>query len=139
MADATTTDEDWSGVGTSAIGAEEQEDEYSDEEQLATVTVVEDFDPSSLIYGPERTAGDSEVTTAELSSRSSETLKAPANKKASSSLSKKASVKANTRAKKVKYQTAAARKADKRKQLARHTEKAERAGGKQRRSGGGRR
>ncbi|KAI0305546.1 hypothetical protein B0F90DRAFT_1698947, partial [Multifurca ochricompacta] len=29
----------------------EQEAEYSDEEQLATVTIVEDFDPSTLIHG----------------------------------------------------------------------------------------
>jgi ribosomal RNA-processing protein 17 len=45
------TDE-WSGIAPSPDKDKRraQEDEYSDEDQLATVTVVEDFDPSALIY-----------------------------------------------------------------------------------------
>src|SRR6202050_5573793 len=33
---------------------EPEEDEYEDEEQLATVSVVEDFDPDTIIHGPRR-------------------------------------------------------------------------------------
>ena len=36
--------------------ARELEEEYEDEEQVATVTVVEDFDPETLIYGPSTVA-----------------------------------------------------------------------------------
>ena len=42
-------DEDFAGISDSQENAPEMEDEYSDEEQLATVTVVEDFDPHALL------------------------------------------------------------------------------------------
>ena len=44
--------ESWTGITAPATpaGDIEREHEYSDEEQLATVTVVEDFDPSVLLY-----------------------------------------------------------------------------------------
>jgi hypothetical protein len=42
----------WTGITAPATpaGDIEREHEYSDEEQLATVTIVENFDPSVLLY-----------------------------------------------------------------------------------------
>ncbi|CAE6462192.1 unnamed protein product [Rhizoctonia solani] len=39
-------------AGLSSAQPEEHEEEYSDEEQLATVAVVEDFDPTADMLGP---------------------------------------------------------------------------------------
>jgi ribosomal RNA-processing protein 17 len=126
---------EWSGIETDAT-PREQEAEYSDEEHLATVTVVEDFDLGSLMYGPERTVAPGVNTE---SPEPVDATKAAKRTATSIPVAKKASTKASANAKKFKYQTAAARKADKRKQRARHAEKAERAGGKQHRKAGKRR
>lgn len=79
------------------------EEEYEGEEQLATVTVVQDFDLSTLLHGPAptRDKGREEVVTPKLKPR--------------------------PKPKKVRYETKAARLAERRKQRARRTEKAERA------------
>lgn len=47
-------EEEWIGVQGSS-STKEQEREYEDEEVLATVTVVEDFDLDTLIHGPSTT------------------------------------------------------------------------------------
>jgi ribosomal RNA-processing protein 17 len=123
----------WHGVGSSSDADDsEREEEYEGEEQLATVTVVEDFDPATLIYGPTPTphSGAPDKDTAK--GKAKRIDEKPAKAKLAPAKAAKAK-KASTRAKEVKYQTSAARRADKRKQLARHTEKAERAGGKQQR------
>ncbi len=106
----------------------EHEHEYSDEEQLATVTVVEDFDPSVLLYHP--TASGAELPAERSSpqppplslSLSRENLKASRKNDGLATATKKL--------KKVRYETRAARKATRSTQRARRTEKAERAGGK---------
>ena len=103
----------------------QREHEYSDEEQLATVTVMEDFDPSLILYNS--TDPDTE--------QQRPLLKPPAPAPpAPSSLSReKASRKDDglaTKNVKVRYETKAARKATRATQRARRTEKAERAGGK---------
>ncbi|KAI9442388.1 nucleolar protein 12-domain-containing protein [Lactarius indigo] len=52
--DTGSDDEEWHGIASAPPNDAglEQETAYSDEEQLATVTIVEDFDPSTLIHGP---------------------------------------------------------------------------------------
>jgi len=47
-------DEEWTGISDSPENGKgvQKEEEYEDEEMLATVTVVEDFDPDSFILGP---------------------------------------------------------------------------------------
>ncbi|OBZ67240.1 Ribosomal RNA-processing protein 17 [Grifola frondosa] len=60
-------DDEWSGLSRSCSSQKgkgreiEMEEEYEDEEQLATVTVVEDFDPDALIHGPDRTRKAGEI------------------------------------------------------------------------------
>ncbi|KAF8668548.1 Nucleolar protein 12 (25kDa) [Rhizoctonia solani] len=47
-------------VGISSVQPEEHEEEYSDEEQLATVAVIEDFDPTTDMLGPQKTRPEAE-------------------------------------------------------------------------------
>ncbi|TFY78646.1 hypothetical protein EWM64_g5364 [Hericium alpestre] len=110
-------DEEWTGFGSDAKGKGKDEAEYSDEEQVATVTVVEDFDPDTLIHGEApipRSPSAGDVEPRQRAIKSEKPLKKVEKLKP----------------KKIKYQTKAARKAETGKQRARRTEKAERAGGK---------
>ncbi|KAH9040957.1 nucleolar protein 12-domain-containing protein [Lactarius pseudohatsudake] len=51
--DTGSDDEEWHGIASAPSNdAGLEQETYSDEEQLATVTIVEDFDPSTLIHGP---------------------------------------------------------------------------------------
>ncbi|KZT19684.1 hypothetical protein NEOLEDRAFT_934923 [Neolentinus lepideus HHB14362 ss-1] len=120
-------DEDkWNGVGSGASDKDkEREEEYSDEEQVAHVTVVEEFDPTD-IHGTRHShsdAGDENVDEAESPSRPQESRAPPWSSTSAKKKDKKD-------AKKIKYQTAAARKAEERKQKNRKAEKADRARGK---------
>lgn len=131
--------DDWDGLDSRDKGkgrATEHEEEYEDEEILATVTVVEDFDPEALLHGPSKQAPASDdmedVETTE-ASKPSKPAKPP--QKVSTEV-KKTQAKTTAKAKSVKYQTNAARKADRSKQLKRKNEKAQRAGGKGSRKGG---
>jgi ribosomal RNA-processing protein 17 len=120
------SDEEWSGFGAGPSSPpREREDEYSDEEQLATVTVVEDFDPSTLLHGPERKA---DVEPGPDSGRADAPRVAP--QPANAKGKERERAKKALKPKKVKYETKAARKTEQGKQRARRTEKAERAGGK---------
>ncbi|KIJ18628.1 hypothetical protein PAXINDRAFT_128917 [Paxillus involutus ATCC 200175] len=123
----TDNNEEWDG-----ISGDELEEEFEGDEQLATVTVVEDFDPSALLHGPPkasllRVADDtpSQRLTAKVDAKEKEKPKKDAIN--SKSKSKKSG--------KVKYQTKGARLAERSRQRARRTEKAERAGGKASRKG----
>ncbi|TFY77823.1 hypothetical protein EWM64_g6185 [Hericium alpestre] len=116
-------DEEWLGFGSDAKGKGKDEAEYSDEEQVATVTVVEDFDPDTLIHGEApipRTESTEDVEPGRRATKNEKPLKKVEKLKP----------------KKIKYQTKAARKAETGKQRARRTEKAERAGGKASRNKG---
>ena len=119
--DAESDEESWTGIAsTEADLAREREHEYSDEEQLATVTVVEDFDPSAPLYHAAADDADPQEERHPLpppSSHSSRGKAAPSRKDGGA-------------AKKVRYETKAARRATRATQRARRTEKAERAGGK---------
>ncbi|TFY63711.1 hypothetical protein EVJ58_g3089 [Rhodofomes roseus] len=153
-------EEEWDGISVSGPvdkgKGKQKEEEYEYEEQIATVTVVEDFDPDELIHGPHsesRTPLPSDVD-ANRSSTSHPVSESQAQNRPSRGVIASASMgprpsangpavvgrnKSKPKPKDIKYQTNAARKADKMKQRRRHTEKAERAGGKaSRKSGGGR-
>ncbi|KAI0312974.1 nucleolar protein 12-domain-containing protein, partial [Amylostereum chailletii] len=105
-------DEEWKGIGSSKSRGKEREDEYSDEEQLATVTVVEDFDPSTLIHGPPPPFADPSSTTAPAAPS-----KPPSRQPKPQGV--RVDVKTKTKPKKIRYETKAARKAEKGKQHAR--------------------
>ncbi|KZT04575.1 uncharacterized protein LAESUDRAFT_727736 [Laetiporus sulphureus 93-53] len=143
----------WSGLsaGTSADKGEErqQKEEYEYEEEVATVTVVEDFDPDALIHGSSGPDKRAEANAQDHPGRPSHT-NSGGRQNTSSATSKqknkaavgrtKMATKTATKAKDIKYLTNAARKSDRIKQNRRKVEKAERAGGKtSRKSGGGRR
>lgn len=102
------------------------------------MTVVEDFDPEVLLHGqnPPRLPEDDEQDTPMEDGRKAAPPKSTKGRAAI--LPKKAPSK-NTKPKKIKYQTNAARKADRAKEQKRKVEKAERAGGKGSRKKGGKR
>ncbi|KAJ3513789.1 hypothetical protein NMY22_g14938 [Coprinellus aureogranulatus] len=107
---------EWQGVGTSS--GIEKDAEYEGEEVVATVTVVEDFDPSTL------TTGDPAPSRPETSEEPSY----PPPSHAKTPLKKQS--KPKVRQKKIRYETKAADKHRKDKQHARKREKAALAGGK---------
>ncbi|KAL1945649.1 hypothetical protein VTO73DRAFT_1651 [Trametes versicolor] len=133
------SDSDWDGIADASTSkgkrkASEELEEYEDEEQLATVTVVEEFDPDSLIHGEKPTPdanaasdGVPEVPVAlpRLKPRPAATPKSKARPE-----NYKAKPKTKSKPKDIKYQTIAARKSDRMKERKRRTEKAELAGGK---------
>ncbi|PPQ63470.1 hypothetical protein CVT24_005127 [Panaeolus cyanescens] len=114
-------DEEWSGIDNSQSVNRQHDEEYENEETLATVTIVEDFDPDTIIHGPPKSENTSEVALP----RPQSTI-GPSPKKGPIESAKKKKV----REKKIRYQTKDARKREQVKQRARRTEKAERAGGK---------
>lgn len=126
-------DEEWEGLqGSKGKGkekADEIEEEYEDEEQLATVTVVEDFDPVELLHGPSRTPHEDKDADGDEKMEAIPST-SPRQKKPKVVETKKARSKATTKAKDIKYQTNSARKVERAKQTRRKKEKAERAGGK---------
>ncbi|KAG6903016.1 hypothetical protein C0995_007449 [Termitomyces sp. Mi166 len=110
---------EWTGISTIDKG-KQKEEEYEDEEVMATVTVIEDFDPDTFIHGP-CPVDDTENLEPSFSTtlsmkRSIQELKPVLRKKA--------------KTQKIRYQTKEDRKAERTKQRARRTEKAELAGGK---------
>ncbi|KAJ7647225.1 nucleolar protein 12-domain-containing protein [Roridomyces roridus] len=109
--------DEWGGISDVADKGKgrQMEEEYEDEDMLATVTVVEDFDPDALIHGPRPRSIPAAPST----------VPAPPVKAASSERPKK-----KTKPKKVRYETKDARMRERTKQRARKTEKAELAGGK---------
>ncbi len=131
-------DEEWEGLeGSKGKGkgkADEIEEEYEDEEQLATVTVVEDFDPEELLHGPNRTPHEDKDVDGDEKMEAIPSV-APREKRPKVVEIKKARPRATTKAKDIKYQTNSARKVERAKQTRRKNEKAERAGGKGARRG----
>jgi len=165
ISDEEQDEEEWGGISSSGTinkgKGKQKEDEYEYEEQVATVTVVEDFDPDELIHGPRSgkrspSPSDADADGARAisavsgsqareshptgrvianASRMTRSTNEPALAGRAKSKSKPAS-----KPKDIKYQTNAARKADRLKQRRRKSEKAERAGGRaSRKDGGGRR
>ncbi|KAI0051193.1 hypothetical protein FA95DRAFT_1554767 [Auriscalpium vulgare] len=135
-----TDDDDWAGFGSSSkptSAPPEAEAEFSDEEQMATVTVVEDFDPSSLIHGtPPDLSQDVSPSAPHpnakgkgRATRDHEGDGAPSLKPGVKSV-KAAMKQVKSSVKKIKYEGKSARLREQSKQRARRTEKAERAGGK---------
>ncbi|PCH43489.1 hypothetical protein WOLCODRAFT_153539 [Wolfiporia cocos MD-104 SS10] len=145
-------DQEWSEIAGSSGSADEgkgaeKEEEYEYEEQVATVTVVEDFDPDTLLHGPSiprNPQNDNEEAASKLLTGAEITgVRAPRENpqkvESQGKSTAKSKAKVAVKSKDIKYQTNAARKADRLKQRRRKKEKAERAGGKaSRKSGGGR-
>jgi ribosomal RNA-processing protein 17 len=148
-------DGEWTGIASSpspgaGLDHPEHEYEYSDEEQLATVTVVEDFDPSAFLHGePSSSVSEDEQrpkeeerpplprARAKVATRGHSSADVGGERPANEGKKNKDK---NGAAKKVRYETKAARRATRATQRARRTEKAERAGGKAaRKKTGGRR
>ncbi|KAH9952968.1 nucleolar protein 12-domain-containing protein [Russula dissimulans] len=128
------SDEEWTGISRAGLSSEEREAErhereyeYSDEERLATVTVVEDFDPSLHPPGTPAPASSSS-----LSEEHGAGDPPPPRGGEGRWEGRKRRVDEGSTAKKVtvRYETKAARRATRATQRARRTEKAERAGGK---------
>ncbi|KAI0958306.1 hypothetical protein AcV7_004161 [Taiwanofungus camphoratus] len=127
-------------------GGAEREEEYGHDEHVATVTVVEDFDPDVLIHGPLRTqlhaassrdgspspspAGHDDTPAAPSTNSGGNPGSRPKSRSDPDVNRSKMKSRASAKAKSVKYQTNAARKAERTKQRRRKTEKAERAGGR---------
>ncbi|KAG7446207.1 uncharacterized protein BT62DRAFT_1005512 [Guyanagaster necrorhizus] len=112
-------EEEWHGI-TEFKGKQkgkQKEQEYEDESHLATVAVVEDFDPDMLIHGPLKSGGAAPSVPSDISPPTVPRTKPPS--------PSKTKVKA-----KVRYQTKGVRKMEQTKQRARRREKAELAGGK---------
>ncbi|KAF8893969.1 hypothetical protein BD779DRAFT_1504532 [Infundibulicybe gibba] len=116
-------EDEWTGLQDSPDKGKQKEAEYEDEEILATVTVVEDFDPDTFIHGPRVTN-----PTGASSSSQPPSVKSPHPPPVTKS--KSAPMKKKSRPKKVRYETKEDRKVERSKQRARRTEKAELAGGK---------
>ncbi|KAF7376237.1 Ribosomal RNA-processing protein 17 [Mycena sanguinolenta] len=119
-------DDEWTGIsGATGKGKGKQmEEEYEDEDMLATVTVVEDFDPDAFIHGPRL-------------AKTAPTTSAPASRATVPTKSPQERPKKKLKPKKIRYETKDARKMERTKQRARRTEKAELAGGKESRRKGG--
>ena len=131
--DTKSDDEEWHGIASAPSNEAglEQEAAYSDEEQLATVTIVEDFDPSTLIHGPASSdpqAESSPSPSRRVSQNGGERTRDVGGGKGTSK--RKNATTTTTTKKKVRYETKAARRATQAKQRARRMEKAELAGGK---------
>jgi ribosomal RNA-processing protein 17 len=126
------TDDSDEGFGSSGDeGDREVNGEYEGEEQLATVTVVEDFDPATFLHGPP-----SSTPADRPDAPSPMPVKSKGKERAQNDpLKPKRKAKKTEKTKSIRYQTKAARLAERSKQRARRTEKAERAGGKSSRKG----
>ena len=109
---------------TDADSDDMKEEQYEDEEQFATVTVVEEFDPLTLIHGGTTLPTEHKDKPA---TAAAPVLVRPPRTKTTSKLETKGKV---GERRTVRYETASARKAEQRKQRARHSKKQARAGKK---------
>jgi ribosomal RNA-processing protein 17 len=116
--------DEWQGF-EGALEGKELEEEYEDGEHLATVTIVEDFDPHTIIHGPPRIPEESSALTLPTAAVRPSPQPKLRDRRHTGGLKGNA---------KVRYETKSARKAEKNRQKARRAEKAERAGGKGARS-----
>ena len=114
-------EEQWNGICTKQS---ERDEEYEDEEMLATVTVVEDFDPDTIIHGPPKSDHPVIAWPDRLEPKPKSSRQPQSNTSHRPLMAKK------SRQKKIPYETSDARKKERTKQRARRTEKAELAGGK---------
>lgn len=96
------------------IAANEHEDAYSDDEQLATVAVIEDFDPTAEMHGPmNESEEDGEKIEPRAGSKGKEKATSTRNKTGSTSTSarKSGATKSKTPVRKIRYETKAAARA----------------------------
>ena len=102
------------------------QEEYENEEQVATVTVVEDFDMDALIHPEPSSEHPGPSSNRDRGGRLERRTARPKTTNAPRTLKNK-----GTSAKKTKYGTKAARLAERKKQRTRKLERAARAGGKE--------
>lgn len=114
-------EEEWAGISSKD---NEQDEEYEDEEMLTTVTVVEDFDPDTIIHGS------SKPDRLHHPLISTDRLEPKPSRLPPSNISHQSPLKKKSRQRKIPYETSDARKKERTKQRARRTEKAELAGGR---------
>ncbi|KAG7098647.1 hypothetical protein E1B28_000563 [Marasmius oreades] len=115
-------DPEWKGISQTPNDSDqmEREQEFADDEVLATVAIVEDFDPDALLHGPKDDA-----------ERPKSTLPPPPQPPQTTTREKRyINSQKKPKPKKIRYETKEARKAERSKQRARRTQKAELAGGK---------
>ncbi|EAU91599.1 hypothetical protein CC1G_11831 [Coprinopsis cinerea okayama7 len=120
--DSEEEDDEWQGIGTSSAG-KEQDEEYEGEQVVATVTVVEDFDPTTITTGP---------IPPQQPPEDDDTSDSPPRPTPSSSKpdSKPGLSKSRPKVNKVHYETKQARRFEREKQHKRKLEKAALAGSK---------
>ena len=130
--DVESDQESWTGIASPSSSVPADQHEYSDEEQLATVTVVEDFDPSMLLYHPAatNTTTTSDVVEPPAAERQTTLLRSGGKASRNLPVTEPAKKARSVRERVVRYETKAARRATRTTQRARRTEKAELAGGK---------
>lgn len=146
------SEDEFTGFSAADKGKGKQiQDAFEDDEQLATVTIVEEFDPHALLHGPSTpqdspsdvcvggSPSHSQQATSQHSKRHSNSrpptgslIRRPKPDQDEGGHPERASQKraTGTSKKKVAYETKAARKAQRQKQRGRKLEKAARAGGK---------
>jgi len=149
------SEEEFTGFSSAEKGKAKATQEYEDEEQLATVTVVEEFDPDSLKHMPssfrrsspglsdaegrndaqDRTSSDPRKSRSKLNRAAEDRPTSSSVRHDNTASAKK---KTKVKPKKIAYESKAARKATRVKQRARKAEKAELAGGKAKRKDKGR-
>lgn len=112
-------EEEWTGISSKD---NERDEEYEDEEMLAIVTVVEDFDPDMIIHGPSKLDN--------LPIGTPDRLEIKSSRQPQSNTGHRPPLRKKLRERKIPYETSDARKKERTKQRARRTEKAELAGGK---------
>ncbi|KAF9268957.1 hypothetical protein L218DRAFT_940743 [Marasmius fiardii PR-910] len=117
-------DDEWTGISETPNDPDqmeqEQEQEFADDEVLATVAIVEDFDPDTLLHGPGPKDEPEQPKSTSLPPIPSNLTRAK----------KDVNLKKKLKPKTIRYETKEARKAERLKQRVRRTEKAELAGGK---------
>ncbi|KAH8119394.1 nucleolar protein 12-domain-containing protein [Phellopilus nigrolimitatus] len=118
-------DDEFMGFSSPDKGKGKATQEYEDEEQLATVTVVEEFDPDTLRYMPSTSRNSPEPPQFESESfpRARTTSDSTGSRRKGKPVLKK----------KIAYETKAVRKATRQKQRVRKVEKAEFSGGRSKR------
>ncbi|KAF8894952.1 nucleolar protein 12-domain-containing protein [Gymnopilus junonius] len=117
-------DDEWQGVGSVNQDNNKHDDEYENEETHATVTIIEDFDPDTIIHGSPK------PDTPNMSLPTSRPEAKPIPTWASKKTLHGSTTRVKAKEKKIRYETKDARRREQIKQRARRTEKAELAGGK---------
>lgn len=117
------------GASTSAVARGDREALFEDEEELATVTIIEEFDPSAILHDEPAPKAAPESTATEVLGPSSRKVQLLEEKKRKTAILK-TSLNKKRKSGTASYGTKAERAAGRNKERKRRTEKAQLAGGK---------